>query len=49
MLNYIATQLVAFCIVFWENPSGSNSVGLINRTTKAGWENCSGWTTAGTW
>lgn len=37
MMNYIATQLVAFCIVFWENPAGSNSVGLINAPTKAGW------------
>ena len=37
MMNYIATQLVAFCIVFWENPSGSNSVGIINPATHAGW------------
>ena len=37
MLNYIATQLVAFCIIFWENPKGSNSVGLINAKTKTGW------------
>lgn len=37
MMNYIATQLVAFCIVFWENPAGSNSVGVINATTQAGW------------
>ena len=37
MMNYIATQLVAFCIVFWENPAGSNSVGIINSATKAGW------------
>ena len=37
MMNYVATQLVAFCIVFWENPPGSNSVGLINPMTRAGW------------
>lgn len=37
MLNYVATQLVTFCIVFWEKPKGSNSVGLINMTTKGGW------------
>ena len=37
MMNYIATQLVAFCIVFWENPKGSNTVGIINQATKAGW------------
>ncbi len=37
MLNYVATQVVTFCIIFWESPKGSNSVGLINRTTQAGW------------
>lgn len=37
MLNYVAIQLVNFCIVFWENPSGSNTVGIINPATKAGW------------
>ncbi len=37
MMNYVAMQIVTFCIVFWENPSGSNSVGIINSSTKAGW------------
>lgn len=37
MLNYVAMQVVTFCIVFWENPSGSNTVGIINSKTKAGW------------
>lgn len=37
MLNYVAMQIVTFCIVFWENPSGSNTVGTINSSTKAGW------------
>lgn len=37
MMNYIAMQLITFCIVFWENPSGSNSVGIINPMTNAGW------------
>lgn len=37
MLNYIATQLVAFCVLFWETPKGSNSVGLINKGGKEGW------------
>ena len=37
MLNYIATQLVAFGIIFWETPPGSNSVGLINSKGKIGW------------
>lgn len=37
MMNYIAMQLITFCIVFWENPTGSNSVGIINPLTSAGW------------
>lgn len=37
MLNYVAMQIVTFCIVFWENPSGSNTVGIINSTSRAGW------------
>ncbi len=37
MLNYVAMQLVSFCIVFWENPAGSNAVGIINSITEAGW------------
>ncbi|GHU41474.1 ABC transporter permease [Clostridia bacterium] len=37
MLNYIAMQIVNVCIVFWENPKGSNTVGIINSDTKAGW------------
>lgn len=37
MLNYVATQLVTFCIVFWENPAGSNAVGIINPLTEGGW------------
>ena len=37
MLNYVAMQIITFLIVFWENPSGSNSVGIINSATKGGW------------
>ena len=37
MLNYVAMQVVTFCIVYWENPAGSNSVGIINASTRAGW------------
>ncbi len=37
MMNYVAMQIVTFCIVFWENPKGSNTVGIINSATKAGW------------
>lgn len=37
MLNYVAMQIVTFCIVFWESPSGSNTVGIINGATAKGW------------
>ena len=37
MMNYVAMQIVTFCIVFWENPKGSNTVGIINSATKSGW------------
>ena len=37
MMNYVAMQVVTFCICFWENPKGSNSVGIINQATQAGW------------
>ena len=37
MLNYVAMQVVTYCIVFWENPTGSNTVGIINQATQAGW------------
>ncbi len=37
MMNYIAMQVITYCIIFWENPKGSNSVGIINSSTKAGW------------
>ena len=37
MLNYVAMQLVTFCIVFWENPTGSNTVGIINSASQKGW------------
>lgn len=37
MLNYVAIQIVNCCIVIWENPAGSNTVGIINKATKAGW------------
>lgn len=36
MLNYIATQLVAFFIVY-KVPSGSAVIGIINQKTRAGW------------
>ena len=37
MLNYVAMQVVTFCIVFWEKPAGSNTVGIINAATRKGW------------
>lgn len=37
MLNYVAMQLVTFCIVFWENPTGSNTVGIIGAAGQKGW------------
>ena len=32
MMNYIGIQLTSFCVSKWENPPGSNSVGMINGT-----------------
>ncbi|MBQ7320267.1 MAG: ABC transporter permease [Clostridia bacterium] len=37
MMNYIAIQLTAYFVALWENPYGSNSVGLINPDTHGGW------------
>ena len=37
LMNYIAMQIVSFCIVFWENPKDSNTVGVINMNTQGGW------------
>jgi simple sugar transport system permease protein len=37
MMNYVAMQIVTFLIVFWENPKGSNTVGIINSATAKGW------------
>ncbi len=37
MMNYIAIQLTCFLVAKWENPYGSNTVGIINQSTKAGW------------
>ncbi len=37
MLNYVAMQVVNFCIIYWENPVGSNTVGIINSATSKGW------------
>ena len=37
MMNYIATQLVAYFIIIWEVPKGSGKIGIINQSTEAGW------------
>ena len=37
MMNYVAIQLTSFFVSKWENPKGSNSVGLINMDTSGGW------------
>jgi general nucleoside transport system permease protein len=37
MMNYVAIQLTSFFVAMWENPYGSNTVGVINPQTKAGW------------
>jgi simple sugar transport system permease protein len=37
MTNYIAIQLTSFFVALWEHPFGSNTVGIINPTTKFGW------------
>lgn len=37
MMNYVATQLVAYFIILWEVPKGSGKVGIINQNTTAGW------------
>ena len=37
MMNYIAIRFTAFCVAKWENPFGSNTVGIVNSDTKTGW------------
>ncbi len=37
MMNYVATQLVAFFIIVWEVPKGAGKIGIINQTSQAGW------------
>ncbi len=37
MMNYIALQLTSWCVALWENPKGSNSIGIINPSSNAGW------------
>ena len=37
MMNYIATQTVAFFTIVWEVPKGSGKIGIINQNSNAGW------------
>ena len=37
MMNYVATQLVAYYVIVWEVPKGSGNIGIINQNTEAGW------------
>ena len=37
MMNYVATQLVAYFCIFWETPKGSGKIGVINQKTQLGW------------
>ena len=37
MMNYVATQLVAYFIIVWEVPKGAGQIGIINQSTRAGW------------
>ena len=37
MMNYLAIQLTSFFVSKWENPYGSNVVGVINSRSQIGW------------
>ncbi len=37
MMNYVATQLVAYFVIVWEVPKGAGKIGIINQNTQAGW------------
>ncbi len=37
MMNYVATQLVAYFVILWEVPKGAGKIGIINQATQAGW------------
>ena len=37
MINYVATQLVAYFVILWEVPKGAGKIGIINQNTQAGW------------
>lgn len=37
MMNYIATQIVAYYVIVWEVPKGSGTIGIINQMSNVGW------------
>ncbi len=37
MMNYVATQIVAYFVIVWEVPKGSGNIGIINQNSQAGW------------
>lgn len=37
MMNYVATQIVAYFTIKWEVPKGSGKIGIINQNSEAGW------------
>ena len=37
MMNYVAIQFTSYFVAMWENPFGSNTVGIINQLSRAGW------------
>ena len=37
MMNYVAIQITSYFVAKWENPYGSNTVGIINSGNQAGW------------
>lgn len=37
MMNYVATQLVAFFVIVWEVPKGAGQIGIINQNSEIGW------------
>ncbi len=37
MMNYVATQLVAYFVIVWEVPKGAGKIGIINQSTESGW------------
>lgn len=37
MMNYVATQLVSYFCMLWENPKGSGKIGVINSMSHSGW------------